>query len=97
MIANIAQAYDLEIAAGTQDNGVGASVQDAQRTWVFFLGRSLKTARVLTVSFRQSSQNENASRGTAKYFRAMLHCDGGYWLAVANSDVELFWTLKTQF
>jgi hypothetical protein len=36
MIANIAQAYDLEIAAGTQDNGVGASVQDAQRTWVFF-------------------------------------------------------------
>jgi hypothetical protein len=36
MIANIAQAYDLEIAAGTQDNGVGASVQDAHRTWVFF-------------------------------------------------------------
>jgi hypothetical protein len=56
----------------------------------FFLRKVIETAGVLTVSFRQSSQNENASRGTAKYFRAMLHCDGGYWLAVANSDVELF-------
>ena len=36
MIASIAQTYDLEIAAFPQDNGVGASVQEAQRTGVFF-------------------------------------------------------------
>jgi hypothetical protein len=39
MIANIAQAYDLEIAAGTPDNSVCASVQEAQGTW-FFLEES---------------------------------------------------------
>ena len=76
---------------GTQDNGVDASVPGSAADLRFsFLRKVIETAGVLTVSFRQSSQNENASRGTAKYFRAMLHCDGGYWLAVANSDVELF-------
>jgi dihydroxyacetone kinase DhaKLM complex PTS-EIIA-like component DhaM len=40
MIASIAQAYDLEIAAGTQDDSVGASVQEAQRTCVFLFEES---------------------------------------------------------
>lgn len=44
MIASIAQAYDLEIAAGTQDNGVGASVKEAQRTCVIFLRKVIESS-----------------------------------------------------